>query len=222
MSEQTLTPVNNVTPASPIDQQNIDLNGFTAEDRAEAQRIYTTESTAESTPPVEDTTEKPEQSDVAAESTNDLNELGKVFGIEDGNTASLDSFIDVIAKAGESVLQEQPVNTLPPPPESVSEPEPELDEETLANVPPEFLKMFKGIVQEAKEARKIAEEARQALRDADERGISQGHQQVLQRADAYIDSLKSSKYGVSGSRSAVQRIELETLHKLAGKPLLSD
>lgn len=223
---------------TPVTPESVDRNGYTAADRAEVAALMDNADAVVVDSPLP--MESKESKEAAVDP--DVASLAGIFGadlstVEDSNAATeaIIKNIELIAQAGLETPRARQNPTAPAKPadipESKSVQEPPLDfsltEQDLEGVEPELATALKGlskkqqevfgrVLAEAQAAKKLAEEANSRWEREAQAKSQQAYTEVGLRANAYLDSLNSPRYGKGDNRSAVQRIEVDAVHKLAG------
>ncbi len=77
-------------------------------------------------------------------------------------------------------------------------------------------KALSHVLAEAQAAKKSADETRQAYLTQSSQAVQVQEQQVLQRANSYLDGLASPKYGVGQNQSMVQQLASQQVLQVAG------
>ena len=172
-------------------------------------------------------------------------ELNQHFGIDSSTladdaaaVAALRPVIGMLAQSG--VPQNAPVQPQgvdpgtvpvtpgqPLPPDTTTVPEFSFDDVDFGDAGPEVEKAFKKlgaqnqkalqqVMGEAQAAKKSADEAKQIFVNSNAQSVQAQEQQVLSRANSYLDTLASAKYGVGQQRTMIQQMASQQVMQIAG------
>lgn len=227
--------VPDVKPAA--DTTTVDQHGFTAEDRAAAAEIWkATEAplpVVQQAAPAAEATPTP-AAPAAPAIDEGLTQLSQVFGVDLSQvadnasaTSALSAVIDIIAQAGQqsgAPPAPAPAPTAPTvqaptidfsfDPAALADTSPELAE-GFKNLTAKQQEAFKTILAEASEAKQLAQKAAEDFQAIRAGQVQQQWKAVTDRAESFLDSLNSPKFGSSANRTVAQRIEAEKAHALA-------
>lgn len=171
-------------------------------------------------------------------------ELNQYFGIDSSGladdasaSAALRPVIGLLAQSGvpqNAPIQPQGVDpgTIPVAPEqplspTATVPDFSFDEVDFGEAGPEVKKAFQAqaaqnqkalqqVMGEAQAAKKSADEAKQAFVNSNAQSVHAQEQQVLSRANSWLDTLQSPKYGVGQNRTMIQQMASQQVMQVAG------